>query len=434
MLDVDKRLDLLLQWANSISDPSSKASHSAFISKKLEVKHVEGVGRGIYATSQIQKNERLVRIPYSYLLNFTTVVANITKHNSSIHLSDPIFNNLHIPLPKFDAVGTFYSKLGYDTLTALSSFQIVSLFLVLESQRKDSFWKPFIDMLPQVDELGLSPLVWTTNGVPEAAKLSALLPRSTRKHADSISSRFAKDKDVVSLMLQGTDFFSVDRFLWAWMCINSRCLYLEMPLGKSTNDNFTMAPYVDFLNHLCDDQCGIKIDASGFHVYTSTAYEPGAELFFSYGPHSNEFLLCEYGFVLDDNKWNYVDISDYIAPLLRPHHVDFLKEKGYYNDYTINKDGMSFRTEIALATLQEANPKESRRLNGLVDGLIHGAVYEERSSILLEQILRKIALDSTKAIASLHELNPNCSRQQAIRKLHTDILEICLSRGAELSS
>lgn len=431
MLNVDERLEHLLAWAKSTNDQSSKAADAAFISLKLEVKHVEGVGRGIYAVDQIQKNERLVRIPYSFLLNFTTVVANIAKHNSSIQLSDPIFNNLHVPLPKMDAVGTLYSKLTYDALTALSSFQIVSFFLVLESQRKDSYWRPFIDMLPEVNELGLSPLVWTTKADPDASKLSALLPRSARKHAESISARFEKDLEVVSLLLQGTDFFSVDRFLWAWMCINSRCLYLEMPLGKSTNDNFTMAPYVDFLNHLSDDQCGIKIDPSGFHVYTSTAYQPGAELFFSYGPHSNEFLLCEYGFVLEDNKWNYVDISEYIAPLLRPHHVDFLKEKGYYNDYTVNKDGMSFRTEIALATLQEADPKSSRRLNGLVDGLIHGAVYEERSSVLLKQILKKIALDSSRSIVSLDELNPD-SRQRAIRKLHTDLLDICRSRGIDL--
>ncbi|KAM9886540.1 hypothetical protein OXX79_014123, partial [Metschnikowia pulcherrima] len=80
---------------------------------------------------------------------------------------------------------------------------------------------------------------------------------------------------------------------------------MEVPQAKDAVDNFTMAPYVDFLNHSSEDQCGIKIDALGFQVFTSTSYKPGDELYFSYGPHSNEFLLCEYGFTLGQNKWNY---------------------------------------------------------------------------------------------------------------------------------
>lgn len=430
MLDVQQRLESLLQWANASSNEQSKASNAAYVSLKLEVKDVENVGRGIYAVQQVQRNERLVRIPHSFLLNFTTVVAHITKHNSLIVLSDPIFSNLQIPPAKLDDVGKVYSKFTYETLTALSSFQIVSLFLVLESQRPGSFWGPFMDMLPETEEMGLSPLVWTVQQHPEAEKLTSLLPRSARKHADAIHSRFVKDMAVVEALLKETDYFTTDRFLWAWMCINSRCLYLEMPLGKSTDDNFTMAPYVDFLNHLCDDECGIKIDTSGFHVYASTQYKPGSELFFSYGPHSNEFLLCEYGFVLNENKWNYIDVSDYIMPLFLPKHVDFLKIKGYYNDYTINRDGMSFRTEVALATLQESTPEESSRLNSLVDGLIHGAAYEARSQALLLQILQKIARDSTKKLESVSR--PGLPQQEAICVLHDGILEICSARGVML--
>lgn len=432
MINVEERLQRLLLWAKSTSNQQSKAADAAFVSLKLEVKHVVNAGRGIYAVSLIQRNERLVRLPYSYLLNFSTIVAHIAKYNPDWVLTSPIFHNLHASTPKFDAVGKYYATLSYDTLTALSSFQIVSLFLVLESQRTDSSWKPFIDMLPEVDELGLCPLVWTVKKDPEAHQLMALLPRSARKHAESIIARFTKDMDVVMAMLQDTEFFSVERYLWVWMCINSRCFYLEMPLGKSASDNFTMAPNIDFLNHLCDDQCEIKIDSSGFHVYTSTAYKPGDQLFFSYGPHSNEFLLCEYGFVLDVNKWNYIDASDYITPLLRPQHTDFLKKKSYFNDYTVNKDGMSFRTEIALATLQETAPDSSRRLNGLVDGHIHGAVYEKRSKTLLALILKKIALDSIKKLANT-DLSDS-PRREAIFQLHGDILDICSSNSIEIST
>lgn len=431
MLDLEQRLEKLLLWANSTSDEQSRASNSAFVSLKLEVKNVDKVGRGIYAQQKIQRNELLMRIPQSYLLNSTTVVAHITKHNPSTVLTDAIFNGLRVPPAQLDAAGAFYSGLSYETLCSLSLFQIVSLFLVVESDRPNLFWKPFIDMLPEVDELGLSPLVWTMERDPEASQLSALLPRSAQKHAKSVYARFSKDMEVVSSLLLTTSFFTVERYLWAWMCINSRCLYLEVPLGKSTNDNFTMAPYIDFLNHLCDDQCGIKKDSSGFYVYTSTPYQVNEELFFSYGPHSNEFLLCEYGFVLQENNWNFIDISEYITPLLQTQHADFLKAKGYYSDYTVNRDGMSFRTEIALAALQESAPESSRRLDGLINGLIQGSAYEEKSKTLLREVLKRLARVSTEKLQSAKE--GDSPRKKAIWRLHEDILEICKACGVEES-
>ncbi|KAM9915139.1 hypothetical protein OXX59_010648, partial [Metschnikowia pulcherrima] len=109
---------------------------------------------------------------------------------------------------KNDAVGGIYSKMSLETLLSLSSFQIVSLFLMLETARgTDSFWKPFIDMLPEIEELSLCPLVWKVMKMPQADKLWAMLPRSTRKHSESVLVRFEKDMHVVSSLLQDTTFF-----------------------------------------------------------------------------------------------------------------------------------------------------------------------------------------------------------------------------------
>ena len=98
---------------------------------------------------------------------------------------------------------------------------------------------------------------------------------------------------------------------------------MDLPTSKNSADNFTMAPYVDFMNHSCDDHCTLKIDGKGFQVRTTSQYNTGDQVYLSYGPHSNDFLLCEYGFVIPDNKWNDLDISQYIIPLLKPPHVEF---------------------------------------------------------------------------------------------------------------
>lgn len=413
MLDLETRLHNLLEWL---------AQGGTYISPKLEVRNNETSGRGLYAKESVMRSERLIRIPHSYLLNFTTAVAHIAKHNLSISL-DATYHGVQVPPPRMDGVGECYASLSLETLLSFSSFQILAMYLMLESARgKDSFWKPFIDMLPHIDELGLTPLVWKLLGLPESDRLWRMLPRSARKHSQEVSNRFDKDFAVVSEALQDSHFLDRKRFLWAWMCINSRCLYMEVPQGKDSHDNFTLAPYVDFLNHLSEDQCGIKIDNLGFHVVTSSLYRPDQELLFSYGPHSNEFLLCEYGFTLPENKWNYVDITDYIVPLLKPKHVEFLKAQGYYGDYTVNTHGISFRTEVALATLQESEPETSRKLQALVNGATDGSSYEKQLRLLSNRILDKLMSDCDRR---LNSCEPHTDISKAILLLYRDTKHIC---------
>lgn len=397
MRDFEARLDKLLTWINECVPTAGSAP---FVSPRITVKNSPDSGRGLYAVDHIRALEKIVTIPHSLLLNYTTVVAHISKF-APFSLQESYYGKVNVPSTPLDPVTEIYKTFSLDTLLRLLSFQLLGLYLVLEKRRgENSFWKPFLDMLPELDELSLAPIVWTILKHSEAEHLTRMLPRSTRKHTNDVVSRFENDYNRVSDFLGSATHISKEDFLWAWMCINSRCLYMEMPQKSDASDNFTLAPYVDFLNHLGNDECGIKIDAHGFHVLTSTPYKPDSELYFSYGPHSNEFLLCEYGFTLAYNKWNYVDISDLIMPLLRPQQVAFLKESGYYGDYTVNEQGASFRTEVALATLQENEPSASRKLKAFVDGVIDGSVYQSKSWRLLGQIMKKLIGDSDKKLAS----------------------------------
>lgn len=427
MENIDAKLIALTQW---LGGNTEKQESGAFISPKIHVKDVKDSGRGIYAEAPISARENLVRIPRSFLLNFTTAVAHITKFNPTVSLTESYYHQVHVPTTPGDSVTELYSRWDLQALLGLSLFQLLGMFLVLERKRGiSSFWKPFIDMLPAIEELSLAPIVWKVLQVPECDALWRMLSRSARKHSEAVLARFEKDFVVVSALVP-PGFIDRASFLWAWMCINSRCLYMEIPQAKDAADNFTMAPYVDFLNHLNEDQCGIKIDSHGFHVLTSCSYEPGDELFFSYGPHSNEFLLCEYGFTLPENKWNFIDITDYIQPLFRPEHVAFLKEAGYYGDYTVNAEGMSFRTEIALATLQESEPLLSRKLQALVEGVSDGAVFEKNLKTMLRRILDKICADSSRRLEKREEYDPETMKRiNGINVLHRNIVAI----GAEVT-
>lgn len=385
-LSNEQRVENLLQW---LLNEHTKS----VISDKINVQESKESGRGLYAKEDINAHTPIIKIDHSYLLNFTTIVAHISSWNPSSSLPDTY---KHIKLPpkgKEDEVTDLYKKLTLNDLTRLSSFQIMAMFLVLEKSRgSDSWWEPFINMLPLMDDFLRSPFIWKVQGKDDLFKQ---LPRSTRNHATRMATKFSNDYETVLKLLKDQNapesMLPYDDFLLYWMCINSRCLYMEMPQKKTTDDNFTMAPYVDFINHSSTDQCVLKIDRSGFNVITSNLYKQGEELFLSYGPHSNEFLLCEYGFYLPRNEWNDLDISDEIIDTLNPDQIDYLKEHHYFGDYTLNHENVSFRTDVALAVYQEKqNLHSNKRLNALLNGVSDGSYYKRRSNQLLIRILQKL--------------------------------------------
>ncbi|KAK6199966.1 uncharacterized protein RJT21DRAFT_37898 [Scheffersomyces amazonensis] len=431
----DKKLVSLLEWIKNTNDEQLKPSSHSYISSKLEVKDygING-GRGINATSNINRSELILRIPPSFLLNTNTVITHISKYNDSIKLSEPYYTSLYTPYNNLsDKFTKVYESLCLTDLLNLTSFQLLSLYICLEKQRgENSFWKPFIDMLPDISDFKYTPLIWKVNQVSNYEKLLLLLPKSTKQHTDNVYKRFMNDYEIVENLLHKKDFknyITIELFLWSWMCINSRCLYMTLPQSKTSADNFTLAPYVDFLNHSCEDQCSIKVDGLGFQVFTTNSYSKDQQLYLSYGPHSNDFLLCEYGFVLPyENKWNDINISNFILPLLDNNQIDFLKDNDYYDNYTLTAQGISFRTEVALAVLQEQNPQSSRKLQALLNGISDGSVYKYKSDLLLIEILEKIIHTCNNSLYleySDDEDIPTRERKRIIGILYRNMLDIC---------
>jgi len=414
----DLKLETLLHWVKN-TDDEKKISNHTYIFPKIDVKDVRSSGRGIYAVEPLKTGELILNIPHSFLLNFTTVMARIAKYNGMA-----IDLHIHVPFDKSeDEYTEIYRTLTKEEILELSSFQLLSLYLTFERKRSHkSFWKPFLDMLPSMDDFELMPIDW-----PQ--EICTLLPSSTEVRNKKVRSRFDNDYQVICELIKTkidkdgdvTTLLPRQEVLLSWLCINSRCLYMDLPTSKNSADNFTMAPYVDFMNHSCDDHCTLKIDGKGFQVRTTSQYNTGDQVYLSYGPHSNDFLLCEYGFVIPDNKWNDLDISQYIIPLLKPPHVEFLKSFDYYDNYTMTKEGISFRTEVALATLQESDPQNSRKLLALINGYTDGDVFKEHSNALLLVILNKIIHEAEK---HQHLQYDDDKRKKAIGTLYHDMKSI----------
>jgi len=96
-----------------------------------------------------------------------------------------------------------------------------------------------------------------------------------------------------------------------------------------------MCPFMDYFNH-SSHGCDPQNDAKGYSVTADRDYAAGEEVYVSYGSHTNDFLLVEYGFILDVNSYDALPLDHLIVPQLAADQVAVLKEDGFYRNYTLS--------------------------------------------------------------------------------------------------
>ena len=133
----------------------------------------------------------------------------------------------------------------------MTPHQALATFLLYEdSNGVDSFWSPYIALLPQSYT---TPAFFNQEGL-------TLLPRNVRTLAETqiqqvtaaykkLSHFFEKIKELNPLIN-----LTYERFRWAWFAINTRCVYMKQEkkqeyLATDLEDNCVLAPFLDLLNH-----------------------------------------------------------------------------------------------------------------------------------------------------------------------------------------
>ncbi|CAH9072856.1 unnamed protein product [Cuscuta epithymum] len=86
----------------------------------------------------------------------------------------------------------------------------------------------------------------------------------------------------------------METYKWSFGILFSRLVRLP-----SMNGRVALVPWADMLNHSCQVEAFLDYDKSsrGVVFRTDRAYEPGEQIFISYGKKSNGELLLSYGFV-----------------------------------------------------------------------------------------------------------------------------------------
>ncbi|KAG7290819.1 hypothetical protein NEMBOFW57_000823 [Staphylotrichum longicolle] len=213
--------------------------------------------------------------------------------------------------------------------------------LAVDQMRDSIAWR---DVLPTLAdfEAGL-PFMWHED-------LQRLLPSAARDILLKQQRDFHRDW---SLFTKAFPDVPRDEYLVSWFRISTRTFSYETPQMETYpwHDRLALVPVADLFNH-ADGGCKVSYSPDGFEVCADRAYAAGQEVHISYGAHSNDFLLAEYGFVMAENRWDKVCLDDVILPKLGAAQRAQLEEKGLLGPFLLDAESLGCnKTQAALRLL-----------------------------------------------------------------------------------
>ncbi|OAG25717.1 SET domain-containing protein [Alternaria alternata] len=334
-----------------------------------------GRGMGIVAAKDIKKGDKLVHV----------------SNKSLVHVALPSIHAFKLPENT-----TVHGKLA------------ASLSLWYSGQEPHSYhlWQ---DVWPTQQDFK------STMPIHYPSSLQSLLPPACKTLLAKQRANLEKDWATHSTHLPPSITKSL--YTYTWLIVNTRTFYWEYPdlpnahprLPKrrpklTADDCYCMCPLIDYFNH-SDNGCHPQHDSQGYSVTADRPYSAGEEVFVTYGPHTNDFLLVEYGFILDQNVHDSLPLDHVLAPLLDKQQVDALKEDGFYGNYTLfgagKEETVCYRTQAVLRLLV----LDSRRYSAFVSGDDDGARDQARLNKYLADVLTKYSREIVDTLEEVEDLD-----------------------------
>ncbi|ERN19223.1 ribulose-1,5 bisphosphate carboxylase/oxygenase large subunit N-methyltransferase, chloroplastic [Amborella trichopoda] len=245
--------------------------------QKMAIERVEVGERGLVALKNIRKGEKLLFVPPSLVIDANSEwscpeVGNVLKRNS---------------VPDWPLLATY----------------LISEASLMESSR----WNEYISALPRQP---YSLLHWTRSELDMYLVASEIRERAIERITDVTGTYndlnlriFSKQRDLFP-----EEVYNMDTFRWSFGILFSRLVKLPSMDGR-----VTLVPWADMLNHSSEVETFLDYDKSsqGIVFTTDRSYQPGEQVFISYGKKSNGELLLSYGFVSREgtNPNDSVDVA-----------------------------------------------------------------------------------------------------------------------------
>ncbi|MFY0566891.1 SET domain-containing histone-lysine N-methyltransferase [Archangium lansingense] len=255
----DQKLAALLRW---LEDGGARFP-------KLNVVRQENGERAVLARTDIATGEAVLQVPRSHLLTLEVAKSSDIGRLIRSHVS-PDNEELYL-----------------------------ASFLLQEKHRPDSFWKPYVDSLPEA--FPHVPLFFSAS---ERALLQGSFLLTLLQFQDY---SLRQDHALLCQKVPGYERFSVEEFIWARLSVSSRNFGLKVGglQGRS------LVPLADMLNHRRppDVLWSTSKDGQFFEMTAQNTIATGLEVHDSYGAKSNDLLLLHFGFVVENNEQDEVFLS-----------------------------------------------------------------------------------------------------------------------------
>ncbi|XP_060070561.1 actin-histidine N-methyltransferase-like [Ylistrum balloti] len=245
----------------------------------IEIENFQHVGYGIKATKDLKEMDPFVIVPRKLMLTTDTARAS-----------------------GLDAL------IAEDKILQAMPSIVLALHLLCERRSTESFWRPYLDMLPS---RYTTPLYFS----PE--ELALLKGSPAYKDCVNQYRNIARQYAYFYRVLQNhpaasklpiKDCFTYDDYRWAVSTVMTRQNQVPTPDGERLT--FALIPLWDMCNH-CNGTIttdyNVEDDCS--ECFALRDFAKGEQIMIFYGARSNAELLIHSGFVYPDNEWDRIAVK-----------------------------------------------------------------------------------------------------------------------------
>lgn len=248
--------------------------------------------------------------------------------------------------------------------------QVLAAHLLFERHLEDeSFWVKYIMSLPEKVGTPVFTSSEEVNALPED------LSHTVNSFKDSVTKLFTEILDSISsddrcphCLVNISQIFTLDNFLWAWFVINSRAVYIcpehnsDHGLDLSDSNCLALAPFLDMFNHSNEAKVQAYVSKfDGFYqVKTMKPYKRFSQVFIHYGDHSNVKLFLEYGFIMPKNIHDTLQLTfEEIHSAVQEQGqsniskltYNFLKSHDILSNLHLSAEGISWSAKVLIYVL-----------------------------------------------------------------------------------
>ncbi|KAI7855017.1 hypothetical protein BDC45DRAFT_507534 [Circinella umbellata] len=293
----------------TIEDFTKWAANNGIKAPHVYIDKTDNAGYGLFGDKDLDINDTtpLVHIPRDLLITsiralhdnqeLQTAVKSIFKISSRNNNNDD---------------GDDDKCLKEAVLESRNERLLLRLFLALQKfsnkQTSESFWKPYIDILPSLDEVRQQHVLFLIGKDEDDAYECNKVGLDGTNLSRSIYAKRSVLMRELTMIKDTVEWMTLDMWIWADIVFWSRVVSIGSSDDDGGNDSkngdLALIPFFDFANHSLQPNirwCPANDGGIDFVPNSSSASLAGNELLISYGDKSNQELLFLHGFTLKDN-------------------------------------------------------------------------------------------------------------------------------------